>query len=116
MKDFIREIKSQLDTLNADVYYKKTSKTENYIIYELEVYNKSFDRFEGQLIVEIRYKDIMDILDYQEQVIDLLDDYSYSTELSSATLNLAIINDISSIDDTNYVQELRFEFMAYRKE
>jgi len=110
MKDFIKQLQAKLNELSADTFYKTTSKTTDYITFEIEVYDKSYDRYTGQVIIEVRYVDIMDVLNYQDQVITLLDDWNYATSDSAADLSLVIINDLSNIDEKQYVQELRFEF------
>jgi hypothetical protein len=110
VKEFIKAITTQLKTTGRSVYYKTTSATTDYVLFDVEIFDKSFARADGQIVVDVRYSDIMDLLTVQDEVIAALDNYSYSDENTSANIDFVILNDLSSITDEQYFNELRFEF------
>ena len=112
IKDFIAQLQLQLASI-GDIYYKQTSKTTDYIVWNFEIYTKSYDRYEGQIIVDIVFDNIMTLLDKQELVKSKLENFIYCTETSSASVYGLILNDLSSIETDKHHHEMRFEFKLY---
>jgi len=112
IKDFIKEIQSRLEGI-GDVFYKTTSKTSDFISWDFEIYDKSYGKYIGQIVIDVKYDDIMDILNTQQLIINALQNYTYCSETSSASVYGLILNDMSDMSTKKYYSELRFEFDLY---
>lgn len=110
IKDFVREINLRLNTLNEDVYFRKTSKASDYTLFKLEIFNKSYERVDGQVVIDLRYGDTMKLLGLQDEVIKLMDKWHYANQDTSASVYFVTANDLSNITDKQDWFELRFEF------
>lgn len=112
IKDFIKEVQARLTGI-GDVFYKTTSQVSDFILWDFEIYDKDYDKYVGQIVVDVKYDDINDILTKQQLIIDALQDYTYCTEVSSASIYGLILNDMSDMATKKYYSELRFEFSLY---
>ncbi|HSH36083.1 hypothetical protein [Schnuerera sp.] len=111
IKDFIQQINLKLNELSdVNVRYKYTSLTDNYILFDIDIFDKSYARVDGQIVIDLRYSNIMELLNVQNKIIKLLDKWHYAKEETSASVYFVILNDLSSITDKQYWNELRFEF------
>lgn len=115
IKDFIRQINLKLADLEETIRYKSTSLTDNYTIFNIDIFNKSYARVDGQIVVDLRYSDTMKLLEVQDNIISLLDKWHYAGEETSASVYFVILNDLSSITDKQSWHELRFEFQLRGK-
>lgn len=111
IKDFVKQITAQLETTGADVYFKDTSKDNDYILFNVEIYDKSYARSTGQIKVDVRYADVMSLLDMQDAVILALDNWHYANDTTAAQMDFVILNDLSSVPNKQHFSELRFEFI-----
>jgi len=111
IKDFIEQINLKLkEIVDIEVRYKDTSLTDNYTIFDIDIFNKSYERVDGQIVTDLRYSNIMELLDIQDKVIKALDNWHYAGDKTSASVYFVILNDLSSVTDKQYWSELRFEF------
>lgn len=110
IEDLILNVTQRLETVEINSFYKSTSLTDNYIVFEMEVFDKSYQRVDGQIVVDLRYENVMDLLAMQERVINALDKWKYISEKTSCNVFGYIINDLSSIATNNFYHEIRFEF------
>ncbi len=111
IKDFVKQIQTKLNTTSADAYFKKTSQIDNYVLFNVEIFDKSWARVDGHIVMDIRYSDIMQLLTVTDEMIASLDNWTYSNTETSAQVDFTILNDLSSIPDEQYYNELRFEFI-----
>lgn len=88
------------------------NKSNDYVIFNIEIFDKSYARYDGQVIINIRAKHEMAMIVMQEVIINSLDNYTYANEKSSANFNFTILNDISKLDKNIFEKQIIFEFMA----
>lgn len=115
IRDFITQINLKLgELIDIESRYKTTSLTDNYIVFDVDVFDSTDGKVVGQIVMDVKYADIMKLLEVQDNAKDLLDRWTYISDKTFASVYFSIINDLSKKMNKQYWHELRFDFTLRR--